>query len=498
MSKSVYFVVSFLLIQLYIANVSAKIEFNQSILKTDYKITHPVRKANLLGGEHEQLVVIGENQSKQTIMVVYQLEVAKQQYQEFSRIVIPENFLIYDILQANARQKLIFQTNQSLFEYRISDNQFSNIAKANSIYLQPKAQFLVSKDFIKDINDDELDDIIIVDFSVVHIFLQTQTGEFKQQTLPILPKMQSEENSSEFTETPLFFADFNLDNRSDIAVVIDAGLRIYQQDEQGMFATESNEIKLPFDIKALNWWEIKEADGKTVDQNKLSHRSMHRTRDVNGDNIVDLLVKFSQSEGLLERQNNFEVYLGQTVDGQLKFSETADSVISADGTVSNVKLIDLDDDKQLEIMVASLDIGVAQIIGALMSGSIDQDIYLFKMGADGHYLEEPSAEKEVELNFSLSSGKSGAPVVKAADFDGDGIKDIMLSNGEKKLKIFQGRNNKRLFKKRSDKYKILLPKDGNLVEVMDLNNDAKEDIIIRYGRQDDEKLSQQLVILFAS
>ncbi len=474
-----------------------KLRFSQSELITDFKITHKVKTANMLGEETEQLVVIGENKSRQAILVIYRLNSENQQYREYSRIDIPSNFLAYDLLESNNRHKLIFQTNQQLIEYLPSTNSFSNFAKTQSIYQQPKAQFLASKDFIRDVNGDGLDDITIADFGSIHLMLQNNEGGFIKQTIPIKPKVQVNSNSATFTETPLFFADLNQDDKQDLITVEDSSLTVYHQNGHGSFKQQVHNLQLPIDVKALNWWEVRESDGETVDQNELSHRSMFRIEDVNNDQIADLMVRFSQSEGVLDRQNNYELYLGKVESGKLTYAKKPDSVISSDGTIAGVRIVDINGDNKSEIIVSSLDIGVSQIIGALLSGSIDQDIYVFKMDEEDNFSKDPNVDKEVELNFSLSSGKSGEPVVKLADFDGDGLKDLMFSNGEKSLKVYQGTKKKRLFTKRSTKHKVLLPKDGDFLDTADLNNDGKQDVIIRYGRQDDIELNNRLIFLFA-
>ncbi|TQV88373.1 FG-GAP repeat domain-containing protein [Aliikangiella coralliicola] len=479
-------------------SVSAKIKFNQAQLETDFKITHPVEVVNLLGLEHKQLIIFGENEDKTRLLAIYRFDKASQQYIFDSETEIPENFLAYDFLETQQKHKLIFQTNQALVEYSPTNQSFKTFSEINSIYLRPKAQFLANKDFINDINGDDREDITIVDFKSIHLFMQNEQGGFTQQSVPVTPKIQHNRESATYNETPLFFADLNHDAKKDLITVKDAGLKVFPQNGNGTFKPQAHNLQLPIDISALDWWEIRESDGESLDQNELSHRTIDRIEDINNDQIPDLLVKFSQSEGVLDRQNDYEIYLGKIVEGAISYPDKPDDVISADGTIAGLKIIDIDGDKRSEIMVASFDIGVSQIIGALLSGSIDQDIYFFKMDENDRFGEEPNVDKEVELNFSLSSGKSGEPVVKVADFNGDGVKDLMFSDGEKTLKTYQGNDSQKLFARKSTKHKVLIPKDGELVETTDINNDGKEDIIIRYGRQDDEKLSNKIILLIAS
>ena len=106
-------------------------------------------------------------------------------------------------------------------------------------------------------------------------------------------------------------------------------------------------------------------------------------------------------------------------------------------------------------------------------------------------------DEEVDLNFSLSSGSTGQPVVLTADLNGDGFKELVLSAGKKRLAIYKGENNPQLFESRYKRHKLTLPQDGSMLTVADLNNDKQQEIIVRYGKQDENKLRNKVVILSA-
>ena len=245
-------------------------------------------------------------------------------------------------------------------------------------------------------------------------------------------------------------------------------------------------------IHGQEWWHQKDDTGEKLDQSNLIYRKLEELRDINNDGIVDMVVRFTQSSGLLDRVNDYEVYFGANKQGHLVFPEQANSVIHTDGTLSAVEFVDIDNDKKLEVMLAGFDIGLSQIIGALLSGSIDQDVYLFKMNAQGKFSKKPNVSKEVDLNFSLSSGQSGSPVVKLADLNGDNLKDLVLSSGEDELKIYYGKRGRKVFVKRGISFDITLPEDGGTLMVDDLNNDGKDDLLINYGRQDDLSLRKTI------
>jgi len=225
---------------------------------------------------------------------------------------------------------------------------------------------------------------------------------------------------------------------------------------------------------------------------------VEQVKDINNDNVTDMVVRFTQSSGLLDRTNDYEVYLGKNIDGQLAFSDEASSTIKAEGTLTGLEFIDIDNDDKLEVMLAGFDIGLSQIIGALLSGSIDQDVYVFKMDEEDNFSKDLKVSKEVELSFSISSGTSGSPVVKLADINGDQRQDLVLSDGDDALKVYYGVNGKKLFSKKPHKYKVDLPKQGSMLISEDLNGDGKDDLLIKYGRQDDDKLKNMFKVLLSS
>ena len=52
------------------------------------------------------------------------------------------------------------------------------------------------------------------------------------------------------------------------------------------------------------------------------------------------------------------------------------------------------------------------------------------MNEEDKFITKPTIKKGVELTFSLSSGQSGSAVVKLADLNGDGLKELVLSDDD--------------------------------------------------------------------
>jgi hypothetical protein len=325
-------------------------------------------------------------------------------------------------------------------------------------------------------------------------------NSFSRQTLPIKPEVRVLSAGASYTQTKLYFSDVNFDEKTDILLIGDGEMVIYPQYGNSQFTRKATLLAINEAISGTDWWNKRDESGEKLDQSDLEYRKLEELRDVNADGIVDMVVRYTKASGVLDRVNDYEIFLGKKSEGILSYAQEPDSVIHAEGTLTGLEFVDIDNDDKLEVLLAGFDIGLSQIIGALVTGSIDQDVYVFKMSEQDKFLTKPTIKKGVELTFSLSSGQSGSAVVKLADLNGDGLKELVLSDDDDELKIYLGRKpnkKKKSFIKRSVSYSTQLPKDGNLVMVEDLNGDGKDDLLMKFSRLDGEDKAKQFKVLFS-
>ncbi|NQZ81314.1 MAG: VCBS repeat-containing protein [Colwellia sp.] len=497
------FLTSMLLSQPALAKKSSKLKFNESQIEVPFKLTHPIMLIDLLPINGKEIVTFSVDDNETRWLIIYSYDEETKSYAESDRQVMPKDLYSFDITESyeNMKQTLYFLSSKYLYQYdalaKNTDNKFAKVTTVNSFAVGDSEQYLAKGDFLHDLNNDQLDDIVIPDFNQVNILTAQSNGSMLQQSLPIKPQIDLSADSARYTRTKLYFSDINFDQRRDVIVVGEGEFEYYLQDEQGIFSQQAQQIKLNELISGIEWWNKPSADGENIDQSQLVYKKVEQVKDINNDNITDMVVRFTQSSGLLDRVNDYEVYLGKNVDGQLTFADEPNSTIKAEGTLTGLEFIDIDNDDKLEVMLAGFDIGLSQIIGALLSGSIDQDVYVFKMDENDNFTKDLKVAKEVELSFSISSGTSGSPVVKLADINGDKRQDLVLSDGDDALKVYYGTKGKKLFSKRALKYKVTLPKQGSMLISDDLNGDGKDDLLIKYGRQDDDKLKNVFRILLS-
>ena len=480
-----------------ISNASEFFEFSHFQIKTPFKISQEPIRANLTQHPGKELLIVGELDGVSRL-AMYGFDKAKQNYQMLFNIELDKKYFAYDVSdepeQKETLQSLYFLSSHSVSNFEYADApKFTEKVKTSSIYINNNADYLKQADFVRDVNGDGLTDVVLTDFTSLNVYLQNSDGEFYKQSLPIEPTVEIFNGSVSYTEKPFYIEDMTFDGSQDVVLPADGELHVYQQNEQGGFADAPLKIKLNPNITALNWWDARGADGRSLDQSDFAHRTIRNLTDVDNNGIVDLVVQFTQSSGVLDKSNDYEIYLGNKSEGKLVYSQKADTAVKSDGTLAQLDFIDVDNDKRQEVMASSFDISVSQIISALLTGSVDQQVLIFSLDEQLKYKQR--FQEEVQLKFSLTSGKSGAPVIELADLDGDGAKELILSEDDDRLKIFPGRKNSRMWHSTYQSLNVKLPKDGVLLSSDDLDMDGKHELLVRYSSEDGKDRQNRLLVL---
>jgi len=478
------------------------IDFSEISIDSLFDFITPLVIADVLPQQGKEIISLTIDENNQRWLTIYGIVKTSQHFKILDKVALPDSFYSFDFTdyKKGQLQKLYFLGKQRLFIYQAT-NTFTSVAKAPSLFIKEKSTRMERGDFIVDLNNDNFTDAIIADFSQTHLLIGQADGSMVSQSLPIEPQVTLFDKGASYNRTKVYLSDMNFDNQTDIVVAGEGKLVVYYQNEKNIFSVIPNNIKLAQDISGVQWWDKKDKSGNTLDQSDLKYRQLTEIRDINNDHIADIIVRFTQSSGVLDKVNDYEIYLGKQEQNNTIFENKSSNVIHTEGTLTGLEFVDINNDKQLEVLLSGFDIGLSEIIGALLSGSIDQNVYIFMMNEKSIFPEKPQTHKSVELNFSLSSGQTGSSIVKLVDVNGDGLLDLVLSQESKLLKIYfaqaQKTQNKRLFNKRPVKYKTLLPTEGDNVLFDDLNQDGKVDMVMYFSHLDNKKLRKKIKILLA-
>ncbi|QBY05357.1 VCBS repeat-containing protein [Thalassotalea sp. HSM 43] len=462
--------------------------FGQYQINAPFNISQDPIRANLTDNPGKELLLVGEKDGESRLAMFVFNDTIENYVMQFD-IALDKAYFAYDVsdeqTSAEKMQSLYFLASNKVSRFVLAkEPQFVDVAKVSSIYINHDAKYLKQSDFVKDINDDGLDDVVLMDFTNLNIYLQQADQQFVSQQLTITPTVEIFESSVSYTEKPYYLVDMNFDGRKDVVLPGEGVLDVYSQNQQGSFADSATPITLHPSITAINWWDARGADGKNLDQSDFAHRTIDDLRDIDNDGVADLIVRYTQSAGVLDKSNDYEVYLGRQKDQQVIYQQKADTAIKSDGTLAQLDFIDVDNDERQEVMASSFDISVSQVVSALLTGSVDQQVLIFALDKNLKYQQQ--FEDEVELKFSLSSGKSGSPVIELADLDGDGAKELILSEEDHQLKIFAGSKQGKLLTDSYQTVKIHLPKNGVLLSSDDINMDGRSELLVRYSSEDND------------
>ena len=472
--------------------------FNVTSLDLDFTVSRPPLSANLTPHAGKEIVVFGRNKAQAQQIAI--LAMVDDTLQQVDRFAIGEQYFGYDISTFNAESgsdTLYFLASDHIGQYQYpqqdGDARLLAFMSAHSIYRITHMNYMKHIDFIYDINNDGLSDVVLPDFRELNVWLSHPERDYKQVSLPINSHTLLERN--EFTASPaqVFTLDMNDDSLLDMVYLNDGILTMHLAHKRHF---EAHNVPIRSDVYAVDWWEQLGEDGQPLDQSDLKYRKLERVEDVNGDAIPDLVVRYTQSSSVFDRTNDYEVYYGtRNTDTIVSYAATPNTTISADGTLTDLQLQDIDGDGSKEVMVASFELGVGQVVSALLASSIDQDVLLYWQNSEGQYPKKPTLDYETEMSFSISKGRASEPLVLLSDINGDGRKDLLFSQDDNEL-VYRLNDGAQSFA-RSKQVRAPMPKSGNQVSTADINQDGKDDLIFYYGKLDAPALQKRITVMIA-
>ena len=278
-------------------------EFSHFQLNAPFNISQEPIRANLLPNAGKEIILIGEKDKTPRLAIFAFVEQDKQ-YKLVLNVELSKSYFAFDVSDENStgEQSLYFLTTDKVVHFKPELKQpFVDSVNVSSMYVNQDADYLKQANFVTDLNDDGLSDVILSGFSSLNIYLNLGNDEFIKQSLPITPTVEIFDGSVSYTEKPYYLIDIKFDQHKDIVIGGDGELLTFTQNTLGHFSTEATSISVNKEITSTNWWDSRGADGKNLDQSDFSHRTVDTLKDINNDDIPDLIVRFTQSSGVLDK-----------------------------------------------------------------------------------------------------------------------------------------------------------------------------------------------------
>lgn len=416
--------------------------------------------------------------------------------------------IIFDTADVHMKsgKEIVFFKSTGVFYYEREDGHYNQtpkiLLKTNSIFKLADKTFLEHLDFARDLNDDGIDEIMVPQFNNCVIYYRDRNGGYglksrlnvRMQNSIVSSKEVSRYLVSSFVTPNIIIADYNRDQRNDIIVIQDTYLKVFFQDKQGNYSNDNSKyIDLGFEITQA--YSLKLRNINPEQRDRLKDRAGIRClRDINDDGLLDIVIeKLLLGGGNLNPKKQIHVFFGKEVSGDsLKggiFNKVPDHIITNSGFQVRSWVVDLNNDRKLDIMVPVIQIGLFNIISMLLTGDINVTSFVYLMDDTGRY---PKEADDV-LSFTVEFDRTGRKLPVAnfdGDYNGDGRIDL-LGADEDNLVIHYCAGDGKINEDTDVKFPIEIPNNGRKVKPRKINADAKSDVVIIYPRIQNENTRRE-------
>jgi len=300
-----------------------------------------------------------------------------------------------------------------------------------------------------------------------------------------------------FESRPLFSGDLNFDGLTDLAVWRGDSLRVYPQLADERFQSEPLIVALPLDLLSEAELRVLRSGAGAVSQDGLVEKRIWSIQDLNDDRLPDILTESTFSNGVFDKRNHFRLHLGHREGNRVVYREAEDALLASEGLQFGLITTDIDGDGKKDLLTRKVRLTFGRVIRALLSGNVSLQLQFFRMTDDDTYAEPPNYIGKTSVRFSVTSGQVDIPAIKVADFDGDGLQDLMMQTGSDRLRFHRGIRDEKLFAKKPFEMDVTLPHNGDLVTAEDIDSNGRADLIIRYNAADGNGSTHTVRLLLA-
>ena len=393
---------------------------------------------------------------------------------------IAPDVIFFDKARLSDRDRLLAYRRGEVLTVNAADGTMQPLIRADSIWNVPPFLQMPTPKIARDVTGDGLDDLVVPDFDGLQIWRQRADGSLgSREHLPVHSTLGG-------APTDLSL-DFNHDDRTDLAFWERGRFRVHLADDE-RFRTDPIEV----DFGNLGLRPDPSFSTAEEDQSNLEARMLWAIADYNGDGIDDLTAYSLKSESLFNKSTTYDIHYGRANARSTEYIFEPDTSVNSGGLQYAADHSDLDGDGAYDLVIFSVEIGIGKIIGALITGSVGVDLLIYSMD-NGVYPTKPQFKRKVDVEFSLSTGEVFVPNVIAADFTGDGTKDLLLQSARESFDIYPGVSDGSIFQRKRQRFDIALPSETEgTVEVGDYDADGRADLLVRFERRDDRRVMLML------
>jgi len=489
-----------LIIPVAVTAGAAEPGFTEIVIDAGFRVEQPVLIASLSDDGSRHIVLAGRDDNHRQQLAIFRLDSAGSHTAEPILSMAPgPNLIAYDVGRLADRDALFFIEPGRILRYDFIADKLVEFLKIRTIYGQERVGEIIPIDFFRDVNQDERDDLIVSDTAGYRLRLQRADGRLGDEiVLQESSSMSVSGGVVSFESRPLFNGDMNFDGLSDLGVWRGDSLRVYPQLPGARIEGHPQVVELGLGLPTEAAMRALRTNRSAIDVMGLVEKRIRSVQDLNNDQLPDVLTETTLSKGVFDKQNDIRLHLGRREGDRVVYRETADALLASEGLQYGLITTDIDGDGKQDLMVRKVRLTFARVIRALLSGSVSLQLHFFRMTDDDSYADEANYIRKTNVRFSMTSGQVDIPAVEVADFDADGLQDLMMQTKPDRLSFYYGVPTASLFAKNAVEMSVLLPRNGDLVATEDINDDGRADLIIRYNAADAEGLTSTIRLMLAN
>ncbi|KZN30617.1 hypothetical protein N480_06555 [Pseudoalteromonas luteoviolacea S2607] len=388
-------------------------------------------------------------------------------------LALPDNPIMYSLgkLAGHQGTQAFVLTEQGIFH--VGETNAHKLIKTDSVFEFDTLPQFRYQTFTLDVNGDDLADFYLPGVENQTIYVQQETGTFKSIALPLSAKTitHATEQKLMISHTLPHFpalADINGDGINDLMFYEEQAVRYFLATSQG----PSKEPQTLFTV------------------NNNSKQRIEKLRDFNNDGYPDIHTIESLSEGTdkekdLDSESIHRIFFSEQTSNGLVFKNSPDIELTLEETSAIANISDFDGDGLNDLAVISFDIGFMDIISiasAAMENKevmLDSTISIFKGKTNNQFSKKAASKKSFELAMNMNNSNSGTDKgIIFKDFNGDDLTDLLIRSDTHELKVYFG-DEKRGLSRRAKRIKRSLPESSGDIYSYDLNQDGKEEIVLK-------------------
>ena len=490
-------------------HASTEFTFKQYKVETGTAKHQTVLVGFFLGGDFAELAVVNTQKNKNRHLHIYAFSEGTWVL-KFDTTLRPE-VLFVDVVNIGGRDRLITyeQGRLNWFDPDLATER--SLVEVTTNYKLTSDTGIPYVDISRDVNGDNLDDLVVPDINGFWIATQLRDGSFTDPIKlgppdPFLDKIALDHTHSyrevgittltvHWYLSRLHQMDYDQDGRNDLVFWNADHFDVYRQDARGMFSTvaETFTVDIPFntdgaysiafDFSGENMFSLIFGFRKNT-----KRRVLHTFQDLNGDNVADLVIHSLEGRSLGKQRSLYEVHFGTPTPDGTAFASDVSMTIRPRGTAGGLQpwgyssqwFQDLNGDGKTDILFKDVKTGLTGMSRAMIGKSIAIDIEFYRTG-DGTHPDKPTTKHKIRPNLDIfETDRVFFPVVLLGDVNGDRRSDLLVGKNWEELHVFLGVPGPELLAQTPQKVAVAMPNDARNARLADLNKDNKQDILIYY------------------